>query len=356
MKNGVLEILALGDRFSAAYKSIEDTLGDLGDLSFREEGSFVKAEDAITHVRNSSFDLVIMPNPYGNERRRWIYTHLKNLDFPVLVFDRGALPGSWFFDLGFNADSQTYHPLRWDKPLSDEEKLHIERYIENAKELPPLEAQGERLGGEQLKQKLGLTNRKVLFVPFQRPSDTTIKFFSGQIESYENFIALINKTKKLLQELAPEWTIVAKRHPLEQTRPMTDVTFVDDDTHVHDLVEMADFVLLVNSGVGVIASLFNTPVLHAGNAFYSHPGLNRSVTTAEDVVYWVQKGLSVCEDTRNRFTHHLVKNVYSFGTFETELVLQKDGAFRNITRKIHFDQVVIPNEIKKKKRSYSSHR
>ncbi|BCX67042.1 capsular polysaccharide export protein, LipB/KpsS family [Pseudomonas izuensis] len=353
MKNGTLEILALGDRFSAAYRSIEDTLREMGDLSFREEASFEKAEDAINHVRNSSFDLVIMPNPYGNERRRWIYTHLKNLNFPVMVFDRGALPGSWFFDLGFNADSATYHPLRWDKPLNSEETLAIETYIQSAKEQTPLEVQGDRLGGKALKEDLGLSDKKVLFVPFQRPSDTTIKFFSGGIESFDNFVALVNQTKRLLQQHAPDWVIVAKRHPLEQTRPNADVMFVADDTHVHDLIEMSEAVLLVNSGVGVISSLFDKPVLHAGDAFYSHPGLNRQVKTPEDVVYWILNGFQVSKDIRNRFTHHLVNKVYSFGTFETELVLQKDGSYRNITRKINFDTVTIPEEIKKKKKSYS---
>ncbi len=350
MKNGTLEILALGDRFSAAYRSIEETVRSFGDISFREESSFSTAEDAISHVRNSSFDLVIMPNPYGNERRRWIYSHLKKLKFPVLVFDRGALPGSWFFDVGFNADSETYHPLKWDIPLTQEENASIVKYIETAKELPPLEAQGVRQGGEKLKAELGLVGKKILFVPFQRPSDTTIKFFSGKLENFDNFIKLVNKTKKLLATMAPEWTIVAKRHPLEQVRPMADVTFVDDDTHVHDLLEMADCALLVNSGVGVLSALFETPVLHAGDAFYSHPGLNRHVASPEDVVYWLQKGFDVCTETRNRFTHHLVNNVYSFGSFETELVLQKDGAYRNITQKINFDKVTLPEEIKKKKK------
>jgi glycosyltransferase involved in cell wall biosynthesis len=349
MKNGVLEILALGDRFSASYRSIEETLRDIGDLSFREEHSFDNAEDMIDYVRNSSFDLVVMPNPYGNERRRWIYVHLKRLDFPVLVFDRGALPGSWFFDLGFNADSLSYHPLAWDNALREDENYAVEDYIQNAKNQLPLEHQGHRLGGEQLKQKLGLSGKKVLFIPFQRPSDTTIKFFCGGIKTFDNFICLVNQSRKLLEQHASEWVVVAKRHPLEQVRPHANVLFVDDDTHVHDLIEMSEAVLLINSGVGVIASLFDKPVLHAGDAFYSHPGMNRNVKTPEDVVYWLLRGFEVSKSARNRFIHHLVNKVYSFGTFETERVLHKDGAYRNITRKINFDTVKIPEGLVKKK-------
>ena len=349
MRNGVFEILALGDRFSSAYKSISTTIQTFGELTFREESAFKNAEEAIQFIRNSSFDLVLMPNPYGNERRRWIYQHLKNLEFPVLVFDRGALPGSWFFDSGFNADSRTYHPLQWDHHLSDEENQKVEHYIQDIKNAEPLEAQARAIGAEKLRENLGLTGKRVLFVPFQRPSDTTIKFFSGPIGGFDKFTKLVTHTQKALQKISDDWVVIAKKHPLETTRPLADVMFVDDSTHIHDLIEMSDTVLLVNSGVGVIASLFDKPVLHAGEAFYSHPGMNRQVKSVDDVLYWLQSGLSVDKAIRNRFIHHLYHTVYSFGQFETETVMQKDGSYRNITRKIYFDTVRLPEELKKKR-------
>lgn len=345
------EILALGDRFSAAYKSIEETISEFGHLTFRSEKSFPSADAVVDFIRNSSIDAVLMPNPYGNERRMWVYKKLRNLDFPVVVFDRGALPNSWFFDVGFNADSPSYHPTRWDQPLSQEQTASIERYVCDVKDrLEPLEKQGDRLGGEGLRAKLKLGGKKVLFVPFQRPSDTTIKFFSGDIESFDNFVRLVNKTKHALETTMSDWVIVAKKHPLETNRPIANVIFADDDVHVNDLLELSDAVLLVNSGVGLLAALWEKPVLHAGQAFYSHVDLNRRVSTHDDVLYWLQRGFSVSVDARNRLLHHLVNNVYSFGNFETELVAQKDGSFRNITRKISFERVNNPLRVTKKKR------
>ncbi len=47
-------------------------------------------------------------------------------------------------------------------------------------------------------------------------------------------------------------------------------------------------------------------------------------------------------ETRDRFIHHLVSSVYSFGTFHTERVKQADGAWRNITRRIDFESVRFP--------------
>lgn len=349
MRNGKLEVLALGDRFSAAFKSIEHALLELGELSYRTDDSFPKAEDVVNAVRNSSFDLAIMPNPYGNPKRLWMYKHLRDCGFPVIVFDRGALPGSWFFDLGFNADSPTYHPLKWDTCLTDEQVTNVRNYIENVKNAQTsLESQGPVSSPDELKERLGISGKKVLFVGFQRPSDTTITYFSGPIGSYENFTKLVSEVNVLTQSLAPEWVVIAKKHPLEQQRPSARLLYVDDDENINSLINTADMVLVVNSGVGLLASLWNKPVLFAGDAFYSHVSLNRQIRTAQDVIYYMKNPFVPDAAIRDRFIHYLYSTVYSYGTFHTELVAQNDGSYRNITRNIEFQTLRFPSLLKKK--------
>lgn len=350
MRNGIPQIIAFGDRFSAAYKSIESALPELGELTFQHEKSLPSAEAAVELVRNSSFDAAIMPNPYGNERRLWVYRHLRAKGFPVVVFDRGGLPGSWFFDLGFNADSEAYHPLQWDKPLSQTDREQVRAYLQSIRtEQEPLERQAEARSREELREHLGVTGKKVLLVPFQRPSDTTIKYFCGSIGSFENFCALVNDVARYVERYLPDWTIVAKKHPLETVRPRCNVRFVADEENINSLIELSDMILVVNSGVGLLGSVWNKPVLHAGEAFYAHHDLNRAVRTYQDVVYNLVRPFVVNEETRDRFIWHLRTRVYSFGKFHTELIQQQDGSYRNITREIEFETVRFPDVSKKKR-------
>lgn len=356
MKFGYVEILALGDRFSSAYKSIEEEISKWGNITYYQESKFEKAEDIIDYIRNSSYDVVMMPNPYGNERRRWCYQHLRNHNFPVIVFDRGALPESWFFDQGFNADSLSYHPLNWDRPLTSEQHVEIKQYIEDVKyKLAPLEKQGKLHTKKEIFDRLGIPeNKKILLVAFQRPSDTTIKYFSNPIGSFDNFCQLVTKLNTVLRISGPEWFVIGKKHPLESKKPPVSIKFCDNEENINGLIEIADAVLVINSGVGLLASLWNKPVLYAGSAFYAHPQLNRQVRSVEDIVYALKTFSSINEEARDRLIFHLKNKVYSFGKFDTEIVLQPDGSYRNITRKINFYEVRKPEFLKKKRILYVS--
>lgn len=341
-------ILALGDASSSAYRSIAHVVEGMGSATFRQERSFRKPERLIAFIKSERFELVLMPNPYGNEHRRIIYDHLRRIGFPVIVFDRGGLPESWFFDTAFNADSESYHPSRWNRVLTDSQRAEVHAYIQRVRdELPSLEAQGERIGAERLRRNLRIEGRKVLFVPLQRPSDTTTRFFSAPMADLDAFHKLVGQVTKRIRNEFDEWVVVAKTHPLEVVRSDVPIIFADT-AHINDLIEMSDAVLLLNSGTGLLSLCWDKPVLIAGTAYYSHPALNRTVKSASDVLDALECLPTVDSDIRDRFFYHLISRVYSFGTFQTELVRQADGAYRNITRHIEFDKLRLPEIIRKK--------
>ncbi|MTI01176.1 hypothetical protein [Roseibium sp. RKSG952] len=350
-----MNVLALGDRLSSAYQSIVEVTNLFGKLTYTSEHGFRDVQDFIDYLRGQTFNIVMMPNPYGNGRRLAIYRALKGMTFPVVVWDRGGLPDSWFFDTGFNADSESYRLLNWDKKLPIGADDEIESYIQHLKEEAfPLERQGPRVGGRALRKKLGLDGKKILFVPFQRPSDTTVKYFSGSVSSFEQFVSLIDDISNLLAIHSPEWSIVAKRHPLEVKNPPAGVIFVEDDVHIHDLLDACDAVCLINSGVGLLAAAFNKPVLYFGKTYYGHPKLNRKVETADDVVVYLQDDLFIVDKcTRNRLFFHLKNRIYSFGKSKMEIVKQKDGSLRNIVREIDFYDVKLPACVSKLKKKFS---
>jgi Capsule polysaccharide biosynthesis protein len=160
-----------------------------------------------------------------------------------------------------------------------------------------------------------------------------------------NIGTFINKLSSLLDE---DWVILAKKHPLETVRPVTGVTFVNDDTHVKDLLELCDAVLLINSGVGLNSMMWFKPVLYVGDTFYGFEGINKKVTTPEEANKVLKDLFVVDEEKVLRFIYYLINEFYSFGKAHTEIVPQNDGSTISRTVRIDFYKINIPNSYTRK--------
>lgn len=335
-----LKVLALGSPNALAYQSLSEALSKLGALEYQAEKKLRDGACLLDRFFAGGFSAIMMPNPYGNSHRLMLYQAMRAAGVPLLVFDRGALPRSWFFDVGFNADSPTYEADQWDHALSAEAQAVVDQYMDRVRRETPLEAQGPELERDALKTQLGVSGKRVLLVAFQRPFDTVVRHFAA--EGFDGFCRLVNEVVERLPRDAPQWVVVAKKHPLETRRPQVMAPFAADDAHINSLLQVADAVLVINSGVGLLASLWNTPVMLTGQAFYSHPGLNRSVRGADEVIAHLQALPSPSVPTRDRLIYHLVHRVYSFGTFHTEVRAERSGALRNVTRHIAFERLRFP--------------
>jgi glycosyltransferase involved in cell wall biosynthesis len=332
------------------YKTLSDVNRFFDKRFYRTEEQVYDNIDALIDFINlNNIKCVFIQNPYLNEKRLTIYKTLKEKGINLLISDRGALPNSWFFDPnGFNADSSSYNSKYWDKPLSKEREENVLKYINNEVNSDiALELQGKRFGAEALKSKLKISkNKKVLFVPLQRPSDTVIKYFSGNVKDMEHFLRNIVEIQDKLKD---DWVIVVKKHPLETERIFEDkLLYVEDDTHFKDLIEMCDTVMLINSGVGVISMMYQKPVLHFGKAFYSHPSINKEVKDVDDAIKQLNNLFQVDFEKVKRFISYLIEDFYSFGEFTTELITKDDGSKITATRKIDFYKINnIPRKSKK---------
>lgn len=303
----------------------------------------VNIENLLEFLILNEISIVVIQNPFFNEKRLAIYRYLRLKEIKVLASDRGALPDSWFFDLnGFNSESSSYDTKYWDKPLSKENEelvsLYIRKECENDK---ALEKQGQRIGKKKLIEKLNLPpEKKFLFVPLQRPSDTVIKYFSKNIKGIEEFLKIIIEVQKKLKD---EWMILVKKHPLENEKLFEDTLFyVDDNIHFKDLLELSNAVALINSGVGLISMLFSKPVYHFGDAFYSNLHINREVKTCDELVFSLkEENFKVDIEKVKRFIFYLINNFYSFGNFITEEKVMEDKSKRTITNKIDFYKINI---------------
>lgn len=327
-------------------------LQQLGQLSFATSEEVNSKKRFFRRYFDEGFDGIVFPNPYIIRKRREIYLQARAFGLPMVVYDRGALPGSWFFDAGFNADSPSYRAGVWDHPLDAPAQLEIRDYINDLTNgTETLEDQGDRASGEALREKYGLGDSKVLFVPFQRPSDTVMQFFSGNLRSIGDeglgsgavFFEEMDRLAELVQDRLPGWKVIAKRHPLESETPTKQIAFAESDEHVNALLEMSDAVLCVNSGVGLLALAFGKPVMHFGRAFYSHPQLTRQVRDADEVFVTLREGPErPNQDVRDRLFHHLLKKVYSLGSLDSHVVTIKDGTMRRVTTGVSLDSYHHP--------------
>ncbi|QRQ83608.1 capsular polysaccharide export protein, LipB/KpsS family [Cupriavidus oxalaticus] len=335
--------LALSGRNTIPMKSIRMAIAHLGNVVYMEPGDFADAQTFVSYVRENRFNRVLFLTPYGNEQRLALYHACKADGIPFLVFDRGALPGSWFFDpCGFNADSASYAPPKWNFPLSAEAKEAAERYIDAlVSSEETLEENGDRIGAENLRAKYNLHGKKVLFVPMQRPGDSVIRHFAGHAESVENFCFVLSQ---LSLRLPPDWRVVVKRHPLETTMPpVPGAIELAPATHVYDALSACDAVLTVNSGVGLLSLLFGKPTYNFGSAFYCHAGLSTQVCGLEDIVNRVVELRAPSQEHVLRFVHYLTDVFYSFADTQCRKV-NEGGATRNVAVNLDFTELRLPGQ------------
>ncbi|MGO4437947.1 glycosyltransferase [Rhizobium sp. RAF56] len=310
---------------STALETLRHVLPLLGRFDVVDEVVFENDEAFLDTIRRDGFTNVLLLNPYGNPHRLSLYESLRREGIPYWVHDRGALPHSWFFDpSGFNADSPSYAPNRWDRPLSDEERSAVRSYIQTVKtKADTLEINGPPKSASHWRSVFGIGPRKVLFVPLQRPSDTVTRYFGGAVGAYENFYDWIEDVALHLDR--SEWVVVVKKHPAELIKPsIQGVIFAPDDAHVHDLIELSDASMMLNSGVGVLSLAFGKPVITCGGAFYAHHGLAVNANSVEEAVRLVQTGVPIDRAKVESFIHYLVTEFYSFG--ETVYIEHDNGS------------------------------
>jgi predicted glycosyltransferase involved in capsule biosynthesis len=339
--------LFLGWKHGIPFLSLRELIPLLGEVLYKHETDFYTLREFAEFIDFNKIEYIYFLNPYGNEDRLNIYNFCKKENYNIVVFDRGALPNSWFFDRrGFNADSRSYDEIYWNKEISDEEEFLTEKYInELCVSDDTLEANGARIGSYLLRKKYNILEKKIIFVPMQRPNDSVIKYFSGSVSGIQDFM---NSIRLISSSLSTEWVICVKQHPLEKYEiNIPGCIVVDEKTHVHDLIEMSDLVILINSGVGLISACFGKPVFCFGKAFYASGGLATSVATVEEVLHCIKNLNKYIPDRKIvlKFINYLAFNFYSFAKATyIHAAVEGGKSSKSVAINLEFSQIRI-NEI-----------
>lgn len=312
----------------------------LGECITLKETDFDSAADVLSYVEAEGVTQVLLLNPYGNPHRQAIYQALKAARIRTLAYDRGAFPDSWFFDDGgFLGESRSYLPEAWDRPLSEEERARTLAEIDTiVGGNRTLEANGDRLGPSYWQNELGTRNRKVILVVMQRPKDTATVYFSGPCQSAAGFNEWVQHLADTIDRA--RYVVVVKKHPLETERPvLNNVVFAPDDANIYDLTELADKVVAINSGSGLLAMAMNKPVVICGKAFYQHDGMGVQALSKEHLCQVVTEPFTPDYEKILRFVHYLAFRFYSYGAARYATVNAGNGATLRIAYRIDFSVI-----------------
>ena len=308
----------------------------LGQPVFADEKRLRDAASLEAFIVKNDIDCVIFANPYANDALLSLYRWCRGNRFPFVVCERGALPDSVYHDRnGFLSDGNSYSPEKWDIPLTEEERQRVIAYIESIRHGDHmLEKQVGRQDVRKLRARLGIASgQKVVLVPFQQPNDTTVRFFSGAVGGFEYFHRIVSE---LSGRLGPGWQVVYKKHPVEDSVAPIDGAINADDANIYDLIEMADALVVINSGTGVYGMMFEKPVYILGQAWYAHAGLNVSVTDPDGLAGRIATGFTFDRERMLRFVHYLRYRFYSFGTQIQHRVRGGEGSMTTATLEIDY--------------------
>lgn len=288
-----------------------------GEVILKSFQDFEKV-DIVEYIKTEKIDRVVFTNPYAAPIRTKLYNKIKSAGIPFFVVERGALRDSIFVDkTGFCCESSLYSEKYWNHPITEENRKIVKKYIlDEQNENLSLEKQSSLIGETKCRDALGINpGEKVIFVAMQSRSDTTTNYFAGKVGSYDNFVSAINE---LAQKISKKWKIVVKHHPLSKIKEkfISDI-IIADDYNIKDLLSIADYVVTMNSGVGVLATVFKKPVIHMSHAFYRSDLLNRYAESADDIIKYINSEFSVSTESCERFISYLINEFYCFGKMKT---------------------------------------
>lgn len=259
---------------------------------------------------------IIFWNPWGSSRRLLIYKTLKSNGYKTWVAERGALPNSIVFDKdGLVIFSNSYRRENWEKTLTKKEFDITEEYLTSIKNSnSTLETQGDINNIDILKLKLEANKfYKIVLVCLQLSSDTVT---NQVVDGYCSYSEFINEIKKLERIIPADWLLLIKNHPLSKIKFSCEKAKCVDDVHIHTLLKLVDTVIVYNSGTGVIARIFEKPVITFGPNSYSDNRFTVRANSAEDCFEIIKNKLPVLDHNLVvKYFSYLINKLYSFANF-----------------------------------------
>ena len=223
----------------------------------------------------------------------------------VIYLENGVLPYTTAVDLrGINADNSLPRDADFYRDLAAVPAQETGTSLEVRKAVPG------KLGQEA---GLAALPEHYIFAPFQVDSDTQILVQSPWIKDMRRFFALLVSIFKQLND--PHLHLIFKEHPsstseypdLHRAAASEERIHIVNNQLTQDLIEQAECVVTINSGVGIESLLFDRPVIVTGRAFYRIPGLVLTADSGAELLQALYKVRTFTPDPllRRNFLYYL---------------------------------------------------
>ncbi len=313
--NDGTRLLLLCDERHPTFGALRQYLSLFGDYIAVAENRFKRPDALLAFVREQAVDAVLVPDPYANDARLALYRGLRENGITAIAFDRGALPGSWFFDAhGYKAASTSYAAEHWRTTPAETEDQQVDEII---RQLSERATKGD--AGAALRRRLAPNGERILLIVLQDPAHGSVRHFAGPARDWNGFLASAGRIAEALQ--AEGWKTVARLQQADTAAPeLAATTILPADTDGCQLIGLADAVLTLNADAGLVALALGKPVVALGDAFYCQQGLALPAPDAATAVDMLSSIQAPDERTVRQFLRHLAENVYSFGkgTYRTK--------------------------------------
>lgn len=240
-----------------------------------------------TGLISGEFSALSIFNPYMKSHAQFKQLVLlaRDLGREVIVIERGALPGTIYYDEDVAYNSPNFSEERFlQEQFSDDELADSRSYIEELKAGDStLEQMDDYATTRRKLAALASLKSPVLFIPLQLHDDMAVTMFIKGEQQYPEFSASLSETI----DANPDIVFVVKPHPLSKLDHLTqkpNLILAAREDNIHRLLDIASFTVCYNSGVGLLSILHQTPTATLGNAFYNMAGAGYRASSVQDAI------------------------------------------------------------------------
>lgn len=274
---------------------------------------------------------VFFQNPYGKPWLKSVWDVLKAEGVRCICAERGAFPGSIYFDDYFCSESGAYDRVNW----SESRPIDTKKFIAG---LRASNAALEPQGGENISalHRLIPKGRKRVLVILQSVTDATTNYFTSPLPNYTSFLDTI-------RELAAheDLCLLVKNHPLNKISPLEGVGIDVSGYNIYDLYDTSDVCVTLNSGAGLLALGSGVPTIALGKCFYAHQGLALQCEDPINLYEMLKRNLVVDKMSVGKFYSYLINEFYCFADWKYDQRDNGPNAKMSLMSQLEYKNVTI---------------